>query len=365
MGLFSKLWKGVKKTFKTIFKPIKKAFKAFGKFMNKIGIVGQIAMSFILPGIGNALLSTFGKAAGWLASGSLGAVGKAAGWVLGKAVEFGRVAVQGYKTVTGAITDFIGTTGKYVGNKLGITNFTGVDTLSQAFGKEGWGGRLTDSFSKLGNTAKEFWDTDIKGATLPSDKDLSKIYGESSVNTDAVIDEAANLGKVVDDPMAPKFKDVATSKISADPMNPNYKPSILGKQSTPAAVETAATSADKGWLETLTGEKTFGDVGRKLAAETKEYAYAAPGKAISSAVQTAGLQGLGLAAKPMGDPGPVWGPRVSFEAPSKSYGVELALQPVGGIGFMDFANAYAQGGEEMGTYGGQGFYSEYMRRFAA
>jgi hypothetical protein len=364
MGLFSKLWKGVKKTFKTIFKPIKKAFKAFGKFMNKIGIVGQIAMSFILPGIGNALLSTFGKAAGWLASGSLGAVGEAAGWVLGKAVEFGRVAVQGYKTVTGAITDFIGTTGKYVGNKLGITNFTGVDTLSQAFGKEGWGGRLTDSFSKLGNTAKEFWDTDIKGAIpggiAPSTVKNQELSSQTPIEEYTMEVESQMQSQLNSDKPYPDVFQKQGQGLLSKPIETK-----VTDVTTSAAVETAATSTDKGWLETLTGEKTFGDVGRKLAAETKEYAYAAPGKALSSAVTTGTLQAAGFAPKPPGAPGPEWGPRVSFEAPSKSYGVELALQPVGGIGFMDFANAYAQGGEEMGTYGGQGFYSEYMRRFAA
>ena len=58
MGFFSKIWKGVKKTFKKIGRGIKKAFKSFGKFMGKIGIVGQIAMMFILPGIGNAMMGT-------------------------------------------------------------------------------------------------------------------------------------------------------------------------------------------------------------------------------------------------------------------------------------------------------------------
>jgi len=107
MGIFSRIWKGVKKTFKKIFSPIKRAFKKFGKFMGRLGVLGQIAMSFILPGVGNALLSTFGKAATWLSGGALGSVGQAAGWVLGKSVEFGKLAVQGYKTVTGAVTDFI------------------------------------------------------------------------------------------------------------------------------------------------------------------------------------------------------------------------------------------------------------------
>lgn len=45
----------LRKTFKKIGRGIKKIFKKFGKFMNKIGIVGQIAMMFILPGIGQAI----------------------------------------------------------------------------------------------------------------------------------------------------------------------------------------------------------------------------------------------------------------------------------------------------------------------
>ena len=64
MGFFSKIWKGVKKGFKNLFAPIKSVFKAFGKFMNKIGIIGQIAMMFIpIPGLG-ALMSSMGSALG-------------------------------------------------------------------------------------------------------------------------------------------------------------------------------------------------------------------------------------------------------------------------------------------------------------
>ena len=52
MGFFKKLFRGVKKVFKKVGKGIKKVVGKVGKFMNKIGIVGQIAMSFLLPGIG-------------------------------------------------------------------------------------------------------------------------------------------------------------------------------------------------------------------------------------------------------------------------------------------------------------------------
>jgi len=155
MGIFSKLWKGVKKTFKKIFKPIKKVFKSVGKFMNKIGIVGQLAMSFILPGIGNALIGAYSGMVSSLAAGSLGTIGKAAGWVLGKAGQFAKTISTGFKTVTSAVTDFIGATGKWVGGKLGSMGIGKMKdiTLRQAFGAEGWAGKLVENFTKFTDSA--------------------------------------------------------------------------------------------------------------------------------------------------------------------------------------------------------------------
>ena len=72
MGFFSKIFKGVKKVFKKIGRGIKKIAGKIGKFMNKIGIVGQIAMSFILPGLGGilgAMTSTMMGSANALVSG--------------------------------------------------------------------------------------------------------------------------------------------------------------------------------------------------------------------------------------------------------------------------------------------------------
>ena len=67
MGLLSKAWKGITKPFKSIAKRVKKAFKSFGKFMGKMGIAGQLAMMFILPGIGGALMKGFVAMAGNMA----------------------------------------------------------------------------------------------------------------------------------------------------------------------------------------------------------------------------------------------------------------------------------------------------------
>ncbi len=55
MGFFKKIFKGVKKVFKKIGKGIKSAFKSIGKFMDKIGIIGQIGLALVLPGIGAML----------------------------------------------------------------------------------------------------------------------------------------------------------------------------------------------------------------------------------------------------------------------------------------------------------------------
>ena len=129
MGFFSKIWKGVKKTFKKIGKGIKKAFKSFGKFMGKIGIVGQIAMMFILPGIGNAMMSTFGgmlKGLGTIAQGtsSFAGIANAAQTVLGAAGNFARLVAKPFTTITDAVGSFISNTSKYIANKI-----PGMDTL--------------------------------------------------------------------------------------------------------------------------------------------------------------------------------------------------------------------------------------------
>ena len=49
MGLFSKVWKGLKKTVKKIGKGVKKVFKKVGAAIGKLGIVGQIGMMFLMP----------------------------------------------------------------------------------------------------------------------------------------------------------------------------------------------------------------------------------------------------------------------------------------------------------------------------
>ena len=141
MGFLKKIGKSLRKAFKKIGKGIKKAFAKFGKFMGKIGILGQLAMMFILPGIGGALLKGFGSMAGNMASltgkfaglsgGALGTVVKGVGTVLKGAHGFVQAGVNAYKTVTSGIMEF----GKTALNKIPGINISSAK--ANFFGKEG------------------------------------------------------------------------------------------------------------------------------------------------------------------------------------------------------------------------------------
>lgn len=151
MGFFSKIWKGVKKGFKKLFTPIKSVFKTIGKFMNKIGIVGQIAMMFIpIPGLG-ALMSSMGGVLK-TAAGTLGAssniIAQGAGKLLSGALKVGTKIGQGFKTITEGVKTFVGNTGKYLANKIPGVNIAGAPTSFFGPGSESVLGRTSASISK-------------------------------------------------------------------------------------------------------------------------------------------------------------------------------------------------------------------------
>ena len=120
MKFFRKIFKGIKGVFKKIGRGVKKTFKKFGKFMDKIGILGQVAMMFILPAVGSALMGNIGKLAAWGIEGGgvIGKLAEGAAWTLGKAKEFAKLGQRAYNSITEPITGFFKTTGKYVGSKL-------------------------------------------------------------------------------------------------------------------------------------------------------------------------------------------------------------------------------------------------------
>ena len=240
MGFFSKIFKGVKKVFKKIGKGIKGAFKKFGKFMGKIGILGQVAMFFVMPYIGQALGSmwtgiagqtaaqttataaansaavTAGQAAGAtaaeVAAGKIAekaiaaaaqagtVAGKATGLMAGNAVargvghvmQFTANAVSKVGTVfnniTKGVTDTLGNFAKTASNKMFGTSFdaasnffTGGDTaFSRSFGDKSRFQNLTSSESVFEQFKEDrLAETEAKLNTSSGEKAITEAVAES------------------------------------------------------------------------------------------------------------------------------------------------------------------------------------------
>lgn len=168
MGFFSKLWKktkrlvkkvgkvtGISKVWRGIKKTVGSALKSFGRFMNKIGIVGQVAMMFILPVIGGALAGVAGSAWTTMTSAmtGYGGIGSSIVNLAGKALTYAGNAVKyGYNVfsnVTKGITETLGNFAKTATNKLSTTlGFDPVfkNAASNFFGPSGTDTAFNRSF---------------------------------------------------------------------------------------------------------------------------------------------------------------------------------------------------------------------------
>ena len=151
MGLLKKVFKGIGKVFKKIGRGIKKAFKAFGKFMGKIGFVGQMAMMFLFPaGIGNMFIKGLGSlgktlaAVGGPTGGLFAQAVQGVGKVLLKVRDFAVGAKAGFSSLTNGIKEF----GKTALNKIGF-NIEGAATNFFGEGETAFS-RTMDGFSDAG-----------------------------------------------------------------------------------------------------------------------------------------------------------------------------------------------------------------------
>jgi hypothetical protein len=117
MGFFSKVFKGVGKVFRKIGRGLKKVVAKIGKFMGKIGIVGQIALGLLLPGVGSMLSGMLGSVGGALA-GSSNILLRGAGQFIEKAISLGTQVGKTFSTVTEGVTKVIGETVGAVVNKI-------------------------------------------------------------------------------------------------------------------------------------------------------------------------------------------------------------------------------------------------------
>ena len=242
----------LRKTVKKIGKGIKKAFMKFGKFMGKIGIVGQIAMLFILPGIGAALFkgvtgafgaivgqtgaqavaaantaiaagtqtaaqaalagtvsagSAVGATAAQVAAGtaaqtaaatgmlgSASAVVRGAGTVLQYAGKAASMPGKVFKSVTNAVTNTIGEFSKTALNKIpGVKNMNFVKNLDASdnffsSGIEGTAGE-TSAFGRVGQAIKAPF-SETARASITARQDMFKNQQKTLLDAVGKVDVA-------------------------------------------------------------------------------------------------------------------------------------------------------------------------------
>ena len=276
MGFFSKVWKGIKKTVKKIGKEIKSAFKKFGKFMGKIGILGQVAMMFILPGVGAALGQAFTGVAN--AAAAYGGVGSTVINAAGKAMQFVGKAVgtagKVFNNVTKGVTDTLGNFAKTatnkLANKIGMENVfsdaaanffgPGDSAFSRSFGKNSRFANLTgdninfEDIEKNRKIEAEKLDAVNKTGAESNfnfESNDPRAYGQTEFRPDPRIDQAIKDGttnfsvstdSVVADPSAFKIDQTgllegvgAAPEINVGEINidtPTVEPSLLDRIST-------------------------------------------------------------------------------------------------------------------------------------
>lgn len=186
MGFFSKVFKKVKKGFKSFFKSIgkgiKKVFKGFGKFMGKIGLVGQLAMSFILPGIGQALSKTAGSAfrgiTGALAKG--GKIAQGAGKMLEAGVNFAKMGHSAFRTVTDGIGSFVKEMGGAALNQIpGLGKMLGLQDKNFS---AAWN-NVQDVFNQRTDEVMENFNNLIGNSKLPPTAGQAAALAEGSAIT--------------------------------------------------------------------------------------------------------------------------------------------------------------------------------------
>ena len=226
MGFFKKIFSGIGKVFRKIGRGIKKGFAKFGKFMNKFGIVGQLAMMFIIPGIGGALMKGFGAMAGNMSaltgafqgmSGAMGAIVKGAGAVMKAAHGFVQTGVNAFKTVTSGLMEF----GKTALNKIpGVSikgasaNFFGQNSVMEGITLDAKnilnpfknsttlsaGSSLKDLSSSTGLSVEELGklnpntviNENTFGELANSQAKLNLDYGNIAPDIDAILKTSAN-----------------------------------------------------------------------------------------------------------------------------------------------------------------------------
>jgi len=240
MGFLSKIGKGLKKAFKSVFKRIKKVVKPIGKalkkglgkvgkFFGKLGPLGTLALSLMLPGLGT-LWSQFGSWASTL-SGPLGAI-------MNGVATAGNTIGRVYSSVTGMISDTIGT---IAGNTIGKIPVGGGKNLTDVYkGFTTWVGNTMDNIRmKAGLPTKNLTPTTAMQDATKLGKDISELPDlQAYTNQGPIVGQQDILNVQMKEPSLLTSTDGTVPRVSSPEFSVEIsKPSTLLKESTQSIVD--------------------------------------------------------------------------------------------------------------------------------
>ena len=223
MGLFSKVWKGLKKGVKKVARRIKKVVKKVGRAVGKLGIVGQIGMMFLMPYAMGALGSMFGTAgtlSGW--SQTLLTHSNIASQALGHTLNLINTAGTAVGTVYNNVSSTISGALDKTGNFLKGRGFVATPTIDPSMAASAFssGTSTVDPLNTFGADGKIIIDTGFNEAGLNT-----KLI-DSTLGTTTNLVEAASSDLVT--------SKVAINKTLSDVALSNTKnSSILGPVTKP------------------------------------------------------------------------------------------------------------------------------------
>lgn len=283
MGFLSKAWKGIKNGFKKIGKAIKSGFKKFGKFMGRFGMLGSLAMSMLLPGIGGTLLKGLGNNVFNLglktAAGQTGVtfsqftnalIGKGGSRAaLGHTLNFGGSLVSKVSAPIRSVTEGITTLLKTGANAVGINVFEpiaktiGIDNYDGQYFKEGLGEAAQQGqyFGKDGGFASAYDN---------SKKIIKTAYGPN-IEADVQYDEEGRERFAIK-PGEERFIPESTVTVQAPTVESSVIPTgraALPPPGTDIASPVETPVAQRSLMDRAVNY--FGDVGDRVKTEFQEF----------------------------------------------------------------------------------------------
>ena len=186
MGWLRKKAKQLGKVFKKVGKKLKKGLGKIAKAFGKLGPLGSIALSFILPGLGNI--------ASWLGN-TISAMGPAGEFLVKVSTEIYKAASGAFDYVKGKIRTGLGK----VFNTVSGAIENGMNTVSSAFGGKGEIGSNFRNF--VSDLTGGFVEKSEKGLALETTEDVVTDTLEDAIVEDAVGDT------VVEDKVTDTVKD--------------------------------------------------------------------------------------------------------------------------------------------------------------